>query len=290
MSELSRSIAHFEILRDSVSTALHGLSLCCTPIQLLNHNDNDKVFSHGTGFYWKRKGQAYLITNWHVLSGINPFTNKNLSHTGFRPKKLKALTLNIEKESNEIRIKRKEINVLLDDSEIVQKLPIIEGAVVDIFPIAIPNESVNIEPSIFQTNVDNEITGFLNEYNLQSCETIVGDDCFILGYPLSRDLGGFLPIWKRGSIASELSITIENRPLFLVDAATTKGMSGAPIIRRTAPISVWNDEKKMSVTVQNYSFLGIYAGRQEDKQFESTNIGYGWHAALIEAVFKFIGY
>ena len=57
-----------------------------------------------------------------------------------------------------------------------------------------------------------------------------GDDCFVLGYPKNIDAGLDLPLWKRASIASEPSIDHGGLPRLLIDTATRKGMSGAPIV------------------------------------------------------------
>lgn len=80
-------------------------------------------------------------------------------------------------------------------------------------------------------------TCFLNDNIFKPIVTNVGDDCFILGYPLRNYEGLMLPIWKRGSLASETPLGLEGRPIFLVDAATTAGMSGSPIIRRVVTIT-----------------------------------------------------
>ncbi|MDG2524206.1 hypothetical protein P6166_02385 [Stenotrophomonas sp. HITSZ_GD] len=66
----------------------------------------------------------------------------------------------------------------------------------------------------------------------------VAKDVFILGYPFSKkDLESefgeqapyYLPIWKRGSIASEPAVPLHDRVL-LIDSLSRAGMSGAPVL------------------------------------------------------------
>lgn len=59
----------------------------------------------------------------------------------------------------------------------------------------------------------------------------VGHDVYILGYPFGIGTAG-LPIWKRGSLASEPEVIDPADPYVLVDTASRPGMSGSPVIRR----------------------------------------------------------
>ncbi len=61
----------------------------------------------------------------------------------------------------------------------------------------------------------------------------VGSEVFIIGYPLGIAKQLNLPIWKRGSIASEFSVPFNGSPLFVIDSATREGLSGAPVYARS---------------------------------------------------------
>jgi hypothetical protein len=55
----------------------------------------------------------------------------------------------------------------------------------------------------------------------------IGNEVFILGYPLGFTHFVNTPIWKRGSIASEPHIeTAETKFRVVIDATTRGGMSG----------------------------------------------------------------
>jgi hypothetical protein len=57
-------------------------------------------------------------------------------------------------------------------------------------------------------------------------------DVFVLGYPFGPGKTG-LPVWKRGSIASEPDLVPQVENYLLVDTASRPGMSGSPVILRT---------------------------------------------------------
>jgi len=54
-------------------------SRSCTPIELLSKDGKQDVLSSATRFFWKNTGVPYLVTNWHVVSGRDPF---NVDVTG----------------------------------------------------------------------------------------------------------------------------------------------------------------------------------------------------------------
>jgi hypothetical protein len=61
---------------------LDRLSLLTTPASPFF---NDRQLGDATGLVWKRRDRYYLITNWHVVSGLNFFTKMHLIKGGARP-------------------------------------------------------------------------------------------------------------------------------------------------------------------------------------------------------------
>jgi hypothetical protein len=167
----------------------------------------NSFIAHGTGFIWNHKEKQYLITNWHNLTGQNPFTGKHLSPGG--------------------------------------KVP---------------------------------------DYGYEKIFTNVGSDLFIVGYPFSEFDEFKLPIWKKGSLASETFAIWNRKPAFLIDAASRRGMSGSPIIRRVfGPASVWINRKLTTNldAVCTSEFIGIYFGHLHTNHADVT-IGISWYANLID--------
>src|ERR1700722_18890973 len=67
--------------------SLDRLSLSTIPA---NPFFNDRPLGDATGFVWRRRERYYLITNWHVVSGLNFFTKMHLLKGGSRPDKLRC--------------------------------------------------------------------------------------------------------------------------------------------------------------------------------------------------------
>ena len=110
----------------------------------------------------------------------------------------------------------------------------------------------------------------------------MGDDLFILGFPLGLKVTGHFPLWKRASVASEMDVLVEGKHSFLVDTATREGMSGAPVvyIDRSGPLT-HSGEFELG---RKISFMGTYSGRHiGDKQTEAQ-LGIVWREKLINEI------
>jgi hypothetical protein len=110
---------------------------------------------------------------------------------------------------------------------------------------------------------------------------MVGMEVFILGYPF----GSALPVWKRGSIASEPDLVKITTRYYLVDTASRPGMSGSPVILRSRnnhilESSNWvvTDDRKPIDKI-----IGVYSGRTDDLPGEAQ-IGMVWHADYIDEI------
>lgn len=163
-----------------------------------------------------------------------------------------------------------------DMVELLSTPPVVDGEEVDIWATPILPGSVFGKGSVPAHEQANRATCFLNEAASNvPIKTGAGSECFILGYPLDSYEGLRLPIWKRGSISSDTNIGVMEKPIFLLDAATTDAMSGSPIVRRVIT-GVVSDS---GILIEAYSdqIVGVYAGRLRSKELEKINIGYGWY-------------
>jgi hypothetical protein len=272
-----------------IGSALNGFSLCCTPIELLANDGSENVIATATGFFWKFNEQPHLVTNWHVISGKNLFTDQ-LNPNGYLPRRINYYGVSLTVESHKVIIQRQPYTLELDDDMInaLSIPPTINGQALDIWGIPISREVVFGRDSNRTGFSDAQsATCFLNDHVGPRIVTNVGDDCFILGYPLRNYEGLMPPIWKRGSIASETFLGVEGRPIFLIDAATTAGMSGSPIIRKVTTFVADNKDIGALQEFASYELIGVYAGRLEGDPLSSVNIGYGWYKIYIEDVLKY---
>jgi Trypsin-like peptidase domain len=229
--------------------SLNPNNLSFVPILLTMYFDETRQkLATGTGFIYKFNGKFYLITNWHNVTGLNPITKQNLASHGGLPD---VMTLTLLISDKPLKWENFTIN-LYENNKADWYVHPIHKQKVDVVAIEIEipeNFSGIIKPV-------NEIT--YNDFDIE-----IADDVYVLGYPLSITGGGYFPIWKRGSVATEPEIDYEGLPKFLIDTATKKGMSGSPVIFRRNGLQNKTENKISldSILGVIQDFVGIYSGR-----------------------------
>jgi hypothetical protein len=234
--------------------------------------------SQATGFYWRADKSLYLITNWHVVTGWNPITDKAISETGFVPTHLASEYFLKEKMGDKL-VNRKKCEVCIqlidrDSSPCWLEHPKF-GRKIDVIAVRVC-DLAEVELLTVPINTYSDFMDF---------EVCAGDDAFVIGYPLGLG-GGPFPIWKRASVASEPDIDIEGTPKFYIDTATRKGMSGSPVvaIRR----GLINPRGATSLVDESVigtaeTFIGIYSGRIDDDLL-GAQIGIVWKASVLNEI------
>jgi hypothetical protein len=230
-----------------------------------------------TGFFWVRDGALFLITNWHNVTGWDPTQDKALSGMAFTPNVVSVdLAYRAEREGREALVWQSVWVELFDQ----QGKPLwlehpTYGRRVDVVAVevgTIGNASLWTEP--------------INTYaDFIDFEPGVGDDAFVLGYPLGLTGGSRFPIWKRASIASEPGFDLDELPKLLIDTATRKGMSGSPVIavRRGVTQPRGTSDFDDSVFGTSETFLGVYSGRVDDDPL-GAQIGIVWKAEMVAQI------
>jgi hypothetical protein len=123
----------------------------------------------------------------------------------------------------------------------------------------------------------------------------IGNDVFVLGYPLGFTFFITTPIWKRGVIASEPHLEIpQSRNRIVIDSTTRSGMSGSPVILRQKTHYI-SESGEIKQHVNASRVLGVYSSRPifsptssavdglEDVRAE---LGYVYKAGLIEQIIR----
>lgn len=115
-----------------------------------------------------------------------------------------------------------------------------------------------------------------------------GAEVFILGFPLGLALQGTLPIWKRGSVASEPLVNVAGQmPIFFVDSATRHGMSGSPVVYFGKALI--NSRGLPAPAPQAFVepwLVGVYAGRRgSSPEEQEMSLGRVWHRRLLDDIF-----
>ena len=103
-----------------------------------------------------------------------------------------------------------------------------------------------------------------------------GDPVNIVGFPLGETQGGGLPIWKTGTIASDLDINYGGKAKFLVDATARLGMSGSPVYARRFGQEKSGTANPIGVT----KFLGVYS-----EENQALELGAVWKAEAVAALY-----
>ena len=246
----------------------------------MKFSQTDKIISTATGFIYVHEDVFYLITNGHNITGVNPETKRRLrQHAGFPDIiSTKAKTL---PDRNLIAIIPELfcINLYKDDD--------LKNPLWYIHPIHGYNVDVVAIPIISKDEIPEHVKLFaINNFDIQEAVfPMVSDDVFVLGFPFNLTDNLELPIWKRGSIATEPGYDIENLPKMYIDTATRSGMSGSPVIfRRTGLIK--KDIYNKSLDLQDFigtitGFLGVYSGRIGTDDELGVQLGIVWREEVI---------
>jgi hypothetical protein len=214
-----------------------------------------------TGFFYRgildNKPNYWLVTNWHVLAGRNADDAKQIMHSqGALPNRVR-LSLIIKSAGPEYTA-HPPGQILLQEQ--LMELYDPRGQAFwyqhqrkNDLDIAVINTGGAFDR--FQIIGVNEVPT-QNDMAIQ-----IGNEVFILGYPLGFRHFMETPIWKRGSIASEPTMeTPDQRTRVVIDATTRQGMSGGPVVMRAKTHYV-SETGKIKRHVNATRWIGIYSSR-----------------------------
>ena len=241
-------------------------SLATIPIQLFF---NETPLSHATAFIWEHQRRHYLITNWHNVSGRDPNTDRHLSDTAAEPNRMRAF---FNTKGGDLGDKHAVWVPLRNGDEIAWLVHPTSKRNVDIVAIQMTGDTTS------------RIEFFpVNEMPSENMRVSIGMDVFVLGYPFGRGATA-LPVWKRGSIASEPDLVPQVNRFFHVDTASRPGMSGSPVIVRT--FGSYEEEGGGAIisTGAVSKFLGVYSGRLHTHDPLDAQIGMVWPAVYIDEI------
>lgn len=238
---------------------------------------DDIELSKGTCFFAKVNKKLYLVTNWHIVSGRNADTNICLSNTCAIPNKLRVYLPRIIENKGvkydphvylEIPLYDKD-----DNKRWLEKK--VNGRTIDVALIPCGD----IRDDLFYLPIEEAEEPF-NE----GVECFIASEIYIIGFPFGNDYG-YIPIWKRASVASEPESDIEGLPYFFADTATKEGMSGSPVILyKDRAIKIMDKEKGNSY--HKTKFVGVYSGRigaNADVR-NDAQLGRVWKAKVIQEI------
>lgn len=256
------------------------LSLAAIKIFPSRRDSNGKIVrgGHASGFLWELGQELFLITNWHNVCAWDPVNDTALSKKAFTPNCVE-LIVELAHDVGDGRIRRDARQAVIDLFDSSGRPTWLEhptfGHRVDVvaMKIGVIDAKLNNRP----INTYSEFVDF---------DVMVGDDVFVLGFPLGLDGGPRLPIWKRASVATEPHYDLDQLPRILIDTATRQGMSGAPaiVVRRGFTIPR-GKEARDGIFGVTETFLGVYSGRVGDDAL-GAQLGVVWKAAAVDEIVR----
>lgn len=111
---------------------------------------------------------------------------------------------------------------------------------------------------------------------------MVTDEVNIVGYPFGLRAGENLPIWAKGTIATEPALDYDGLPTLLVDSRTRTGQSGSPVIQffRPGQMVPEADGGMAAYTGPVTRLVGVYTGRVN----EQSDLGFVWRMSAIDEI------
>jgi len=239
---------------------------------------SEEVISTGTGFIYEHNEEFFIITNGHNVTRTNPEQTTRLTDSAAFPIKIKSKAKLISKDNPNALILSEFFHVdLYKDEDYTIPTWFVhpdKGYIVDV--IAIPLEKKITIPAHVQLFPINKFK-FDTEFY-----PIIADDVFILGYPFDLTGNLELPIWKRGTIATEPSLNLNGLPRIYVDTATRSGMSGSPVIMQRKGFHSLEGGVPGSEIIGTISnFVGVYSGRIGATDEFKAQLGIIWKEKVI---------
>jgi hypothetical protein len=243
-------------------TTIDVYSLSTVPVE---QYFNGTSLGTATAFIWERKEAFYLITNWHVVTCRDHTEGKHLHTHAGEPNTLRALL-----NPREQRFGKHVRDLPIRDPANKPRWLIHPYHKVDVvaIPLQPPDQEIRFLP--------------INKLGQDPLDIQIGMDVFVLGYPFGAPPPS-LPVWKRGSIASEPELARLGHNYFLIDSASRPGMSGAPVIRRS-----WGSHMLETGTLETLGsatkIVGVNSGRLATKDPLDAQLGVVWPESFITEI------
>lgn len=248
-------------------------SRCAVPLTL---HCNGHEFATASGFFWAHEGRIFLISNWHVFSGREPWNGQPKNSQLAVPDVI-GVTYYHGRTGDLCTIR---ISVLHEDKPVwIQHEKY--GQNVDVAAIDVTDEVA--DSLTYETGEENKLFCINTLPQIDEAYLRVTDDLYILGFPLGLRPTAALPIWKRASVASEPDFPVNGLSCFYVDTASREGMSGAPVLLRATSYQTKTASRTRLPGITQ--FVGVYSGRATGRDHEAQ-LGLIWKKELLDEILQ----
>jgi hypothetical protein len=228
---------------------------------------NGLALSRGTCVAVSHGENWHIVTNRHIVTGRDQYTNRCLSPTGGVPDKL---TIFLQKRGDFYSCWKHVIPLYDDDMRPTWSEHPIYGKAVDV--VALP---IKMPPQAFCMGV------MLNDHFDFQVE--VGDQVNVVGYRDGEPLIYAFPQWVDCTLKSPLTSRWSDLPAFLIAGPTRKGSSGSLVLayrKNTEQLLRYANGSLINVRDWVHRPLGIYSGRVN----EAEGVGLVWNLSCMREI------
>jgi len=231
---------------------------------LLQMKHDEVILGTATGFVVPKNAKYYLFTNRHVVLACGEDQNPTNTGGWICANKLSIF----HNTKNHLGQWHWVSEDLFDAHQQKRWLehPILAGAV-DLVALPLTHaEDVEFYPlDIARGKTDIKLTP--------------GDTVSIIGFPFGLSQTAGLAIWKTGTVASDLDINYNGKPVFIIDTTSRPGMSGSPVYAiRTG--SYQTSGGNLMFGGGAIRFLGVYSA-----QSVNAELGFVCKAEVVQALY-----
>lgn len=223
-----------------------------------------------TAFVAEYRGAYYLVSNWHVVTGLDPITGAQLGSASAMPDRLTVA----HNSPTRLAAWVQRDHLLYDDEgSAAWFVHPTRGREVDVIALPLPPATeLGVQYLAYEAaGPDNPVDAGPSK------------DVSIIGFPFGRGSVGGIGIWARGTIASEPDLPYEGDPVFLIDSRTREGQSGSPVIvYSTGELWVFRSGDSEAGGPPRWELLGVYSGRISDE----SDTGRVWTAGALAQIIE----
>ena len=273
----------------------------------------DTELAVGSGLLYRSEGEYYIVTAWHNVTGRHCETLKCLDEKTLAcPDNVVAYMSCMMKDKTGPQgfVRFPFVIPLYDEEKALYFVHEKQWPRVDVVAIPIfPDEFYEVEwygqdgsKHVASKQMRNDIPSIgcgSDIVPIQGIETRfdklreggndvlnVGDELFILGYPMGLIDDSGQPIWKRATVATSPWVGWNREKKFLVDCASREGMSGAPALYYNKSGEIRAGASTYIVGRSVTLFWGIYTSRVGKTSEFEAQIGTVWRREVVDEIIR----